>query len=273
MVMKVIVLVDNSAKRDSHLLAEHGLSLHIECDNLRLIFDTGDTDIYLKNAEKMGIDLSEVDFIALSHNHYDHVGGVKYFPLQNRRVKLVAQEHAFYPRATYCNDLSRPDIIERFDVLTVDSDPFDLSENLVFLGSIPCFNNFEKRKNFGKVILPSGKYTDDFCKDDSALMYKSSEGIVVITGCSHSGMCNIIQYAIILAKKKWGMSKVKTIVGGLHLINSDSDLLVNITDFLKNNEISEIYPCHCTDLKTKISLTKAGFRVNEVSAGMVLSFS
>lgn len=271
--MKLSVLVDNSAKRDSHLLAEHGLSLHIECDNLKLIFDTGDTDIYLKNAEKMGIDLSEVDFIVLSHNHYDHTGGVKYFPLRNRRVKLVAQEYAFYPRANYCNDLSRSDITKRFDVLTVDSAPFELSENLVFLGSIPCLNDFEKRKNFGKVMLPSGKYTDDFCKDDSALIYKSSEGIVVITGCSHSGMCNITQYATTIAKKKWGISKVKTIVGGLHLINSDPDLLVNITDFLKNNEISEVYPCHCTDLKAKISLAHGGFQVNEVSAGMVFNFS
>ncbi len=99
--MKLNILTENSAKRDSHLLAEHGLSIYIECDNLRLIFDTGYTDIYLKYAEKMGIDLSKIDFIVLSHNHYDHVGGVKYFPLQNRRVKLVAQKYAFYPRINY----------------------------------------------------------------------------------------------------------------------------------------------------------------------------
>ncbi len=98
--MKLNILTENSAKRDSHLLAEHGLSIYIECDNLKLIFDTGDTDIYLKNAEKMGI-TPDVDFIVLSHNHHDHVGGVKYFPLQNRRVKLVAQKYAFYPRINY----------------------------------------------------------------------------------------------------------------------------------------------------------------------------
>ena len=119
--MKLNILTENSVKRDSHLLAEHGLSIYIECDNLRLIFDTGDTDIYLKNAEKMGIDLSKVDFIVLSHNHYDHVSGVKYFPLQNRRVKLVAQRYAFYPRIDYHNDLSEQEIVNRFDVIPVDS--------------------------------------------------------------------------------------------------------------------------------------------------------
>ena len=269
--MKLNILTENSVKRDSHLLAEHGLSIYIECDNLRLIFDTGDTDIYLKNAEKMGIDLSKVDFIVLSHNHYDHVSGVKYFSLQNRRVKLVAQRYAFYPRIDYHNDLSEQEIVNRFDVIPVDSNPFELSENLLFLGSIPSSNNFEKRKNFGKVKLPSGESVEDFCKDDSALIYRSSDGIIVITGCSHSGMCNIIQYASVIAEKKWGISKVKTIIGGLHLINSS--LLSEITGFLKAKEISEIYPCHCTDLNAKIALARAGFQVNEVSAGMNFNFS
>ena len=144
----ISVLTDNNTKRDSHLIAEHGLSLYIECDGLKLLFDTGDTDVYSKNAAKMEIDLQSVDIVALSHHHYDHVGGLEYFSTQKRKIKLVAQKCAFYPRVDYPNNLARREIIDNFDVISVDAEPLELSENLIFLGAIPELNNFEGKKNF-----------------------------------------------------------------------------------------------------------------------------
>ncbi|MBR1734181.1 MAG: MBL fold metallo-hydrolase [Alphaproteobacteria bacterium] len=274
MAIKLSILTDNNTKRDSHLLAEHGLSLHIECDNIKSLFDTGDTDVYLKNAAKMGIDLQAIDLIALSHHHYDHVGGLKYFPVhKNRKIKLVAQKYAFYPCVDYPNNLAKHEIIDNFDVISVDSEPLELSENLIFLGTIPRITDFETTKKFGNFILPSGELMNDFCEDDTALIYKSSEGIVVITGCSHSGICNIIQYAIDTAEKKWGISKVKTVIGGLHLINSPPDFLAKVIDFLHRKGISEIYPCHCTDLNAKIALACGGLKVHEVGVGTTLDFN
>ena len=270
----ISVLTDNCTKRDSHLIAEHGLSLYIECDGLKLLFDTGDTDVYLKNAVKMGIDLRLIDIIALSHHHYDHVGGMQYFPVQNRKIKLIAQKYAFYSRVDYPNNLAQHEVTDNFDVVSVEAEPLELSENLIFLGAIPESNDFEEKKNFKnkKLILPSGELADDFIEDDSALMYKSSEGIVVITGCSHSGICNIIQYAIDTAEEKWGVSKVKTVIGGLHLINSAPNFLAKIIDFFKSKGISEIYPCHCTDLNAKIALACGGLKVREVGAGTIINF-
>ena len=272
--LKISILADNNTKRDSHLLAEHGLSLYIECDDLKLLFDTGDTDVYLKNAAKMGIDIQSIDIISFSHHHYDHVGGLRYFPKQNRKIKLVAQKYAFYPRVDYVSNLAKQEIIEKFDVISVDMEPFELSKNLVFLGQIPSFNDFEGKKSFKdrKIVLPSGEIVDDFVKDDTALIYKSSEGIIIITGCSHSGICNIIQYAISIAEKKWRVSKVKTVIGGLHLINSYSILLDKIINFLKDRGISEIYPCHCTDLAAKIALACGGLKVHEVGTGTIVNF-
>ena len=273
--LKISVLTDNNTKRDSHLIAEHGLSLYIECDGVKLLFDTGDTDVYLKNSVKMGIDLQSIDIVTFSHHHYDHVGGLKYFPaLKDRKIKLVAQKYAFYPRVDYSNNLAKHEIIDNFDIISIDAEPFELSENLIFLGAIPELTNFEGKKNFKnrKFILPSGELLDDFIEDDTALMYKSSEGVVIITGCSHSGICNIIQYAIDTSKKKWGISKAKTVIGGLHLINSAPDLLSKIIDFLKNKGISEIYPCHCTDLNAKIALACRGLKVHEVGTGTIINF-
>lgn len=270
--LKITVLTEDSAKMNSHTLAEHGLSLYLECDNLKLLFDLGDTDVYLKNAAKMGIDLQSIDFIAFSHNHYDHVGGLKYFPTPSKKIKLVAQKCAFYPRVNYQNDLSRKEITENFEIVSIDAGIFELSENLIFLGQIPRLNDFEGKKNFGKMVLPSGELADDFCEEDSALIYKAKEGIVVITGCSHSGICNIIQYAVEIAKKKWGISQVKTILGGLHLVHANEELLTNTINFLKNKEIIEVYPCHCTDLYAKITMACCDLKVHEVSTGTVINF-
>ena len=275
MAVKLSILTDNNTTRDSHLIAEHGLSLYIECDGLKFLFDTGDTDVYLKNAVKMGIDLLSIDVIALSHHHYDHVGGMKYFPVQDRKIKLVAHKYAFYPRLDYPNNLAKREVSDNFNIVSVEAEPLELSENLIFLGTIPELNDFEGKKNFKnrKLILPSRQLKDDFIEDDTALMYKSSEGIVEITGCSHSGICNIIQYAIDTAEKKWGISKMKTVIGGLHLINSAPDFLAKIVDFFKSKGISEIYPCHCTDLNAKIALACGGLKVHEIGAGTNLNFS
>ena len=272
--MKLFVLTDNNAKRDSHLLAEHGLSLYIECDSLKLLFDTGDTDVYLKNAAKMEIDLQAVDFIAFSHHHYDHVGGLKHFPVANREIKLVAQKYAFYPRVNYENNLAKHEITKNFELISVETEPFELSQNLVFLGAIPRINDFEAKNAFKnrKLILPSGELKDDFVEDDTALIYRSVSGIVIITGCSHAGICNIIQYAITVAEKKWGISKVKTVIGGFHLINTEHDLQNRIIGFLREKEISEIYPCHCTDLKAKIALASGGLEIHEIGAGSAINF-
>ena len=131
-----------------------------------------------------------------------------------------------------------------------------------------------KKKNFKnrKFIISSGELPDDFIQDDTAPVYKSSEGIIVITGCSYSGICNIVQYAAEIAEKKWGIAKVKTVIGGLHLINSGDELLKKITTFLKNKGISEIYPCHCTDLNAKITLACGGLKVCEVGTGTIIEF-
>lgn len=113
----------------------------------------------------------------------------------------------------------------------------------MFLGEIPNFNDFEIRRNWGKVFV-DGKAVEDYCADDTALIYRSSQGIVVITGCSHSGICNIVQYAKNIAMKEWRVSKICAVIGGMHLLGKPQNLLDRITNFLKRNSIHDLYPSH-----------------------------
>lgn len=273
--LELTVLAENSVRIISKLQGEHGLSIHLRCDGTDMLFDTGATDLYLQNASKLGVNLNALSWIIFSHHHYDHVNGLKYFrENQSKNVKVLAQKYAFYQRIDDPNDLSNPDILNRYEVVSVDSEPFEISDNLIFLARIPRLNDFECQNSFcgDKVLLPSGQIEDDFCFDDSALIYKSSDGVVVITGCSHSGICNIVRYAKQIAGEKWGVSAIKSVIGGLHLIDMPSSFLEKTSGLLKEYGVSEICPCHCTDLAAKIALAKAGFQVKEVNSGSAMKF-
>ena len=273
--LELAVLAENSVKIISNLQGEHGLSIYLKCDGLEVLFDTGASDLYLRNAAKLDINLSCIDWIVFSHHHYDHVGGLKYFQSENgKKVKILAQKYAFYPRVDYPNDLADRNITARYETVSVDSEPIFLSEDFIFLASIPRLNNFECKDGFHerKVLLSCEKLEDDFCPDDSALIYKSSGGIIVITGCSHSGICNIVHYAKQIAAKYWNISNVKSIIGGLHLINSKPEFLQNTINLLREYGVEQIFPCHCTDLAAKIALAKADFKVGDVNSGTIMKF-
>ncbi|MGI6170097.1 MAG: MBL fold metallo-hydrolase [Christensenellales bacterium] len=92
--MKMHILTDNRTRKQG-FLSEHGLSLFIEYENVNISFDTGQSDVYLHNAALMGVDLNKADCIVLSHGHYDHCGGLTYFPKSDRSPKIYVHEAAF----------------------------------------------------------------------------------------------------------------------------------------------------------------------------------
>ena len=103
--------------------------------------------------------------------------------------------------------------------------------------------------------------------DDSALVYKSAKGLVIITGCSHSGIINIIEYA----KKVTGSNKIFAIVGGLHLLDMEKSKIKEITSYLKKEKVKFLYPCHCCDLNSKIVMAQE-LEIKEVCSGDKISF-
>ncbi len=278
--MKLIILTDNNVLPSKNFLGEHGLSFYIEDANKKILFDTGYSDVFLKNAYKMGINLLDLDYIVLSHGHYDHTWGLThYIPYylaaikQGHQVKKpVILTHPDTFNEKYDNKLgeigcqvSLEKLKKNFDI-KLSKEPFKITKNLVFLGEIPRINNFEGKEPLSKVYK-NNNYEDDYIIEDSALVFNSNKGIAVITGCSHSGICNIVEYS----KNVCGESKIIDIIGGFHLVNPSEEKISLTADYLLKQGVKKIHPCHCTDFCSKITLSKYT-KLHAVGVGLILKF-
>lgn len=265
--MKLTVLVDNNTYIDMYYLGEPALSFFIEDEGKRILFDTGYSDVFIRNAEKMNIDLSEIDQIVLSHGHNDHSGGLQYLVKRNRQLPLLCHPETFAYREdddglVIGSPLER-DEVEKHYRPEYSRKPVQISEHLFYLGEIEERVSFEKRYAIGR--KKDGKTVkEDFIFDDSALAYKGKDGIFIITGCSHSGICNIIEQA----KTVLNDDRVVGVIGGFHLFNVDERLEKTIA-YLKENRISRLYPCHCVSLAAKIAMAKE-LAIHEVGVGLIL---
>lgn len=272
--MKLHVLVDNNTIIDRYFLGEPGVSYYIETDNKKIIFDFGYSDIFKKNARKMNIDLTQINTVVLSHGHNDHTGGIKYFldimkKNNMEEVKLLAHPQVFDKKIADGEDVGSPytekDLKKIFS-LSLSKEPQWITAKMVFLGEIPRITDFENKEPIG-VFYDETCQVPDFVSDDSAIVYKSERGLVIITGCSHAGICNIIAYA----KKICSDNRVCSIIGGMHLLDTKKEILQKAVDFMEKCNIKEIYPCHCTDLNAKITMAKK-LPVRDLGVSSIFSY-
>lgn len=279
--MKLTVLVDNNTLIDRYFLAEPGLSFLIEAAGTKILFDTGYSDIFLTNARKMGVSLLDLDFLVFSHGHLDHTWGLDPFirllteakieGLPHTSPKLVAHPLAFQSKRLEgvgeIGSLLSPEKLSEHFELRLSDEPIWLTKNLVFLGEIPRIFDFENREAIGQVVKERGEQEADYLLDDTALAYRTSEGLVIITGCSHAGICNITEYA----RKVCGEEKVLDIVGGFHLLDPSETQMKETVEYLKKLGPECIHACHCTDLSSKIKLAKV-VDLKEVGVGLKLEY-
>ncbi|WP_432452606.1 MBL fold metallo-hydrolase [Agarivorans sp. QJM3NY_29] len=278
--MELKVLVDNNTIIDRYFLAEPAVSYLIREGDTKILFDVGYSDILIKNAQKMNESLMDIDYVVISHGHNDHTGGlvplVKYYSeakaehFNYPHPTLIAHPDAFsykeYEGDDIGSSLDRKRLARYFNTRLV-TEPLWITEYIVFLGEIERANNFEKIEPIGR-CEHLDSMVDDYVKDDSALVYKSSQGLVIVTGCSHSGICNIIEYA----KKVCGDERVIDVIGGFHLMNPSELQAVGTLKYFSEQNIETIHPCHCTSLEYKINLSKSSYVV-DVGVGLSLDFS
>ena len=239
--MRLVILVDNYAINGRNLKGEGGASYYIEDEDKKFLLDVGVSDLFIKNAENLDIDLSDIDTVVLSHGHYDHTTGLKYFVEgRDKKINIICHPLSFNKKKRENKNMGAPYNKEEIEKLA----------NITYLGQIPDTVDFENRKLMGQIEI-DGEFKDDYILDDSALLYKTKDGIYIITGCSHSGICNIIEYA----KKIANDDRVLGIIGGTHLQEINEQTYKTI-EYFKQNNIKELYPCHCTKFHVRAEMFK-----------------
>lgn len=237
---KVVVYDLNDDRECEGFKSEHGLSLLVSAFGHNILFDAGQTENYKFNAQNLGLDLSSIDCIVLSHGHYDHGNGLSCYEKKN--TKLYMHPNCLSNRIrkstnTYGGiSLSITEIKDRFDLTQTDK-PTQIFDNIYFLGEIERKFDFEAKKFPTK----NSDGSDDKAPDDSGIAINTESGIIVITGCGHSGICNTIEFA----KKVTNNNKVKAVIGGFHLKEVD-DYTMKTIEYFKNNDIEQIAVGHCT---------------------------
>jgi 7,8-dihydropterin-6-yl-methyl-4-(beta-D-ribofuranosyl)aminobenzene 5'-phosphate synthase len=278
--MKLTVLVDNNTLIDRYFLAEPALSMLLEVDGRRALFDAGYSDAFLVNARRKGIGLLDLDWVVLSHGHLDHTWGLDalirhYLESASQgmaapRPRLLAHPKAFITKRVgplpEIGMLMAEGKLSRHFELAFAETPVWLSEKLVFLGEIPRKLAFERPATVGRREDPLGPVHDDV-PDDTALAHVGEDGLTIISGCAHAGICNTVEQA----RRVTGVDRVRAIIGGFHLQDASADRLAATAEYLAALDMDDLYPCHCTDLAAKIALATR-CPVREVGCGMEIVF-
>ncbi|MDL2281479.1 MBL fold metallo-hydrolase, partial [Selenomonadales bacterium OttesenSCG-928-I06] len=147
-------------------------------------------------------------------------------------------------------------------------EPFWLSDKVVFLGEIDRSFSYEGNYTIGKIVV-DGQEKDDYMIDDTALACITSEGLVIIAGCSHSGICNIVEQA----KRVCNCDEVRAVIGGFHLKEGQEEQIRETIEYFKKSPQSYLYSCHCTDQYSKFKLKNHLSNFYDISVGSKLEFT
>lgn len=255
--MKIITLIDNRTQSEN-FETEHGLSLYIETDdNQKILYDTGQSDLFIHNAQKLGVDLKDIDLVAISHGHYDHIGGLIAFFEINKIAKVCVNASIFdYEYFSVKNGVKKMNGFS--EKLLEYSERFIFLDTNIQVGDLRLIVHIKDTytKPKGNAILyrqnKDGEELDEF-SHELILVAESSEKLCVFTGCAHNGVLNIVTTVQTVVPHK----EIHCLYGGFHLIDGKdfvevetTEELTNIADQLMNLlPTARFYTGHCTSEK------------------------
>jgi 7,8-dihydropterin-6-yl-methyl-4-(beta-D-ribofuranosyl)aminobenzene 5'-phosphate synthase len=242
-------------------LGEHGFSALIETDQGNYLFDTGSGHAIVPNSLVLNRDLKGIKTLFLSHGHYDHTGGLPEVLKMSGKVDVHAHPHIFLDRIAVVKEGDRE--VKRFIGMrykrryleslgghfVLNTDFTEVAKGLFLTGEVPRQTLFEKPdpRLFSEM---DGKLTPDLFLDDQSLVLQTDQGIVLILGCAHSGMINIIHHVI----NKMGKVTFHAVLGGTHLDFLTSEQLEESIASLKELGVEKIGVSHCTGMRAAFRL-------------------
>lgn len=275
MAFRITTLMENTAPKDC-LASEHGLSLLIEGNGRRILYDTGSSPMFLKNAKALGVELTGLDALVLSHGHYDHTGGVTALLLgSNRPGTIYLGPNFFGARYSKKKDglLEIGPAVEQEDLdasgipcVEVGSEPMRLGDGIwVLSGFVP---RDEMERPSPAMLRPGkgGLEIDPF-GDEVVMVLEGEEGLTLISGCAHVGilsMCTRVE-------ELFGRP-VTTFLGGTHLMTANDDRIRHTCDCLKRRGMIRLGACHCSGEKASVYFEAnfPGFFRNNVGSAVEL---
>lgn len=241
--MKIIALVENTTTHND-IETEHGLSLYIEANGYKILFDMGQSDMFARNANKLGIDLSQVDLCVLSHGHYDHGGGIKTFLEINSKAKIYMNKNAFGAHYNGTEKyigldtslMSNKGLVEN-RIVMVKEEGLEIGKGLRLYSCNDRLKEYDLGA-FGLTMLENGKLKEEDFRHEQYLLIEEEGKKILISGCSHKGIVDIVNWF-----------KPDVLVGGFHFMklspDEDIDVLMDAAAKLMANK-TKYYTCHCT---------------------------
>lgn len=273
--MKIVTLLENTAC-DTGLTAAHGLSLYLETPKHKILFDMGPDRAYLDNAEKLGVDLTQVDVAILSHGHSDHGGGLMAFCQMNARAQIYLRKTAFGQYYTTSSDADPryigldPALDAWRDRFVFTGDELVIDQELTLFSAVP--------DDFGAMCASAALlektvegFQQDLCTHEQDLLVTAEGKSVLLAGCAHRGIVNILH----TAEKRLGKRPDVTF-GGFHLFrlkegSSDTDALIQKTGQALLSGETVYYTGHCTgDYAYQRLKNILGERLQPMSGGVIV---
>ncbi|MGB4661378.1 MAG: MBL fold metallo-hydrolase [Mobilitalea sp.] len=249
--MIIKTLVEDTTSSESYKCI-HGLCLYIETELHKILFDLGPNDLFLKNAKKMGVNIEDIDTVIISHGHYDHGGGLKYFLKNNQKAKIYIHASAFEPH--YAGMLGMKFEVGLDRKLENDNRLIRSAGILKIDDELQLFSDIDDDKYLPKsnhkLYKKTGKqYIQDTFEHEQNLIIRENDTYALFTACSHNGIINIVEKAESICSQE-----MKYVIGGYHfyqlmLQREDNRIfLENVASFMtRGNTI--YYTCHCTGVK------------------------
>lgn len=277
MAVTISILADNAVER-GRFTGEHGFSAHVLIDRMHILFDTGQGMVFQRNAGLLGIDLESVQKLVVSHGHYDHGDGVPSLTFAKVQKPQIYLHPAVFKRRFAKDDAggyreigiswSRQSLTMKGAALVESAVPQFIYDGVAVSGTIPRVTDFE---NPGGpfYVMEENAYAADDIPDDQALYIKTSAGLIVLTGCAHSGIINTILYGQRLMQEE----RVAAVIGGTHLIHASQERLRKTVQNLKKIGVERVCAGHCTGLDGICFLMRElGDRFERITAGWERSF-